>query len=61
MVDNEVSMGITKFSGFKPLLNVNIEIPQDISTIPMTAIMLDNQITPIKLSTFGREKHMVNS
>jgi hypothetical protein len=27
MVANEVSIGITKFSGFKPLLNVIIEIP----------------------------------
>jgi len=26
MVANEVSIGITKFSGFRPLLNVNIEV-----------------------------------
>ncbi len=27
IVDNEVSIGITKFSGFKPLLKVTTEIP----------------------------------
>ena len=51
MVANEVSSGITKLSGFKPLLNVKIAIPKDKSTIPVTPIMLDTQIIIIKLST----------
>src|SRR5208283_3221859 len=51
IVANAVSIGITKFSGFKPLLKVIIETPKDKITMPMKANMLDNQITNMKSST----------
>jgi hypothetical protein len=50
MVAKEVSTGITKFSGFIPLLNVKIATPYDKRTIPITAIIFETQITARKLN-----------
>ena len=54
-VANEVSSGMTKFSGFKPLLNVSIAMPYETMTMPMTAIMLDTQTMAITLITLDNE------
>ena len=51
MIANEVSIGMTKLSGFKLRLKAKIAMLKDKITINMTAIMLDNQIIKIKLST----------
>ena len=51
MVANEITRGITKFSGFKPLLKVTIAISKESSTMPITVIMLDIQIMAKKLIT----------
>ena len=55
MVAKEVSTGITKLSGSRPLLNVNIETPKDKSTINMTAITFESQIIKIKSIALGSE------
>jgi hypothetical protein len=47
IVAKDVSSGITKFSGFKPLRKVRIAIPKDTRTIPTTAITLDTPIIAI--------------
>ena len=45
IVAQDVSSGITKFSGFSPLRKVKIAIPSDTKTMPATAMKLDKQIT----------------
>ena len=50
---------MTKLSGFKPLLNVIIDILKDRIAMPMTAITFDNQIIPRKLRTLGKEKTLL--
>jgi len=48
----ELSMGITKLSGSRPLLKVNIAIAKETSTITVTAIMLainNKEARPIKV------------
>jgi len=55
IVAKDVSRGITKFSGFNPLLKVSIAMLYDTRTMPMTAITLDNQIIVITLRTFDNE------
>jgi hypothetical protein len=56
IVAKEVSTGITKFSGFKPLLNVSTATLKDRITIPMTAIMLEIQIINRKSNTVVKAK-----
>jgi hypothetical protein len=51
MVANDVSKGITKLSGFKPLLKVIIDMLNDKSAMEITAIMFDSQMAIKKLST----------
>ena len=55
IVAKDVSSGITKFSGFNPLLKVSIAMLYDTRTMPMTAITLDTQIIVITLRTFDNE------
>ena len=60
IVAKDVSSGITKFSGFNPLLKVRIAIPKDTRTIPTTAITLDTTIIAITSTKVATEEHSVN-
>jgi hypothetical protein len=55
IVAREVSTGITKLSGSRPLLNVKMETPKDKSVIKTTAIMFESQIIKIKLTAIDIE------
>lgn len=55
MLAKEISTGLTKLSRSKPLLNVNMEIPKDKTTMSKTAITLESQIIKIKSIMLGSE------